>query len=127
MKGLDLILLDSMTPLGGAVVLINMLLGEIVFGGLGTGVISLIMTLLLAVFIGGLMVGRTPEFLGQHVGPRETKLIVLYTIAGPAAVLIPSAIAVVTRAGLAGLTTNDGAHGLTEILFAFASSFANNG
>jgi K+-transporting ATPase ATPase A chain len=120
-------MVDSMTPLGGAVVLINMLLGEIVFGGLGTGIISLVMTLLLAVFIGGLMVGRTPEFLGQHVGPRETKLIVLYTIAGPAAVLIPSAIAVVTYAGLAGLTTNGGAHGLTEILFAFASSFANNG
>jgi K+-transporting ATPase ATPase A chain len=120
-------MVDSMTPLGGAVVLVNMLLGEIAFGGLGTGVISLVMTLLLAVFIGGLMVGRTPEFLGQHVGPRETKLIVLYTIAGPAAVLIPAAIAVVTRAGLAGLTTNGGAHGLTEILFAFASSFANNG
>jgi K+-transporting ATPase ATPase A chain len=120
-------MVDSMTPLGGAVVLINMLLGEIAFGGLGTGVISLVMTLLLAVFIGGLMVGRTPEFLGQHLGPRETKLIVLYTIAGPAAVLIPTAIAVVTRAGLAGLTTNGGAHGLTEILFAFASSFANNG
>jgi K+-transporting ATPase ATPase A chain len=120
-------MVDSFTPLGGAVVLTNMLLGEIVFGGLGTGVISLLMILLLAVFLGGLMVGRTPELLGKHVGPRETKLIVLYTIAGPAAVLIPTAIAVVTRAGLAGLTTNDGAHGLTEILFAFASAFANNG
>jgi len=120
-------MVDSFTPLGGAVVLANMLLGEIAFGGLGTGLISLLMILLLAVFVGGLMVGRTPEFAGKHLGPRETKLIALYIIAGPVSVLIPTAVAVLTKAGLAGLTTNDGAHGLTEILFAFASSFANNG
>jgi K+-transporting ATPase ATPase A chain len=120
-------MVDSFSPIGGAVPLMNMLLGEIVFGGLGTGLVSILLGALLGVFVGGLMVGRSPEFLGKVIGPRETKMIMLYTIIGPFAVLVPTALAVVTRWGLAGLTTNDGAHGLTEILFAFASSFGNNG
>jgi K+-transporting ATPase ATPase A chain len=73
------------------------------------------------------MIGRTPEYLGKRVGPAEQKLIILYALAGPACVLTLTAVAVTCRAGLAGLTTNAGSHGLTEILYAYASSAANNG
>ncbi len=118
---------DSYTPLGGMVPLVNMLLGEIVFGGLGTGVYSIVLVALLGLFLTGLMVGRTPEYLGKKIGPRETQLIAIYTLLGSLAVLPLTALAVVSNAGLAGLTTNDGAHGLTEILYAYATSMANNG
>ena len=118
---------DSFQPLGVAVLLINMLLGEIVYGGLGTGLYSMILVALLALFIGGLMVGRSPEHLGRRLGPSEMKLIALYTLLGPVTVLMMTAAAVVTDAGRAGLTTNVGPHGFTEILFAYASTFANNG
>ena len=118
---------DSFTPLGGLVPLTNMLLGEIVFGGLGTGLVGMILVALLALFITGLMIGRTPAYLGKTLGPAETRLIVLYMIFAPLAVLVPTAVAVVTPAGLAGLTTNTGPHGFTEILYAFASTFATNG
>lgn len=73
------------------------------------------------------MIGRKPEYLGKEIGVREIKLITLYTLTAPVAVLIPAAITVTTDAGLAGLTTNDGAHGFTEIIYAYASAFANNG
>ena len=118
---------DSFTPIGGMVPLVNMLLGEVIFGGLGTGIYSIVMIALIAVFLSGLMIGRTPEYLGKRVSATEQKLIMLYTLAGPACVLALTAIAVTTRAGLAGLTTNGGAHGLTEILYAYTSSVANNG
>ena len=118
---------DSFQPLGVAVPLINMLLGEIVYGGLGTGLYSMIFVALVALFIGGLMVGRTPEHLGKQIGPPEMKIIAVYTLVGPVTVLALTALAVVTKAGCAGLTTNAGAHGFTEILFAYASAFANNG
>ena len=118
---------DSYTPLGGMVLLLNMLLGEVVFGGLGTGLYSMVMAALIAVFLAGLMIGRTPEYLGKKIGPAENKMIVLYAIVAPLRILPPTAVALVTRAGLAGLTTNGGPHGFTEILFAYASSFANNG
>jgi len=118
---------DSYTPLGGAVPLVNMLLGEIVYGGLGTGLYSIILIALLGLLLAGLMVGRTPEYLGKKMEPPEAKMLTLYVLAGPLAILPLTAIAVATRAGLAGLTTNTGAHGLTEIIFAFASSMANNG
>jgi K+-transporting ATPase ATPase A chain len=118
---------DSFTPLGGGVPLVNMLLGEVVFGGLGTGLVSLVMAALIAVFLAGLMIGRTPEYLGKKIGPEENKLIVLYAIVAPLAILPLTALAVSVGAGLAGLTTNDGPHGLTEIAFAYTSSFANNG
>jgi K+-transporting ATPase ATPase A chain len=118
---------DSYQPLGVLVPLVNMLLGEVIFGGLGTGLYSMIMIALVGVFLGGLMVGRTPEYLGKRVGARETKLIVLYTLLTPAVVLVLTGLAVATQAGTAGLTTNTGAHGFTEILFAYASSMANNG
>jgi K+-transporting ATPase ATPase A chain len=118
---------DSFTSLGGMVLLVNMMLGELVFGGLGTGLSSMVMAATIAVFLAGLMVGRTPEYLGKKIGPAENKMIMLYALAGPMFVLSLAAIAVSCKAGLAGLTSNTGPHGLTEILFAFTSCFANNG
>jgi potassium-transporting ATPase potassium-binding subunit len=118
---------DSFQPLGVAVPLVNMLLGEIVYGGLGAGLYSMIFVALVAIFVGGLMVGRTREHLGKQIGPPEMKIIAVYTLVGPVTVLALTALAVVTKAGRAGLTTNAGAHGFTEILFAYASAFANNG
>jgi K+-transporting ATPase ATPase A chain len=118
---------DSFQALSVTVPLVNMLLGEIVYGGLGTGLYSMIFVALMALFVGGLMVGRTPEHLGKQIGPAEMKIIAVYTLVGPVTVLALTALAVVTNAGLSGLTTNAGAHGFTEILFAYASAFANNG
>jgi K+-transporting ATPase ATPase A chain len=118
---------DSFTALGGMALLLNLLLGEIVFGGLGTGVSSLVMSALVVVFLAGLMVGRTPEYLGKRIGPTETKLVMFYALIMPATVTPLAAVAVSTRAGLAGLVVNHGPHGLTSILVAYASSFANNG
>jgi K+-transporting ATPase ATPase A chain len=118
---------DSYTSLGGMVLLVNLLLGELVFGGLGTGLYSMVMTAAIAVFLAGLMVGRTPEYLGKKIGPAENKMIMLFALAAPLFVLPLTAIAVSTRAGLSGLTTNTGSHGFTEILFAYSSCFANNG
>lgn len=127
---------DSLTPRGGIVLLVNMLLGEIVFGGLGTGIYSMIMIALLGLFLAGLMIGRTPEYVGKSIGPPEMKRILLYTLAAPAAVLLPTAVAVVTGnvtggagvgGGLNGLTTNDGPHGFSEVLVAYTSCLANNG
>ena len=118
---------DSYTSLGGMVLLVNMLLGEVVFGGLGTGLYSMVMAAAIAVFLAGLMVGRTPEYLGKKIGSAENKMIVLYALAAPLFVLPLTAIAVSTRLGLSGLTTNTGPHGFTAILFAYTSCLANNG
>ena len=118
---------DSFMPLGVSVPLANMLLGEIIFGGLGTGLYSLVMVALVGIFMAGLMVGRTPEYVGKKIGPREMKLVMLFNLATPLVVLGLTALAVMTGAGLAGLTTNDGPRGFTEILFAYASCMANNG
>jgi len=118
---------DSYSSLGGMVLLINMLLGELVFGGLGPGLYSMVMAAAIAVFLAGLMVGRTPEYLGKKIGPAENKMIMLYALAAPLVVLPLTAIAVSTRVGLSGLTVNTGPHGFTGILFAYTSCFANNG
>jgi potassium-transporting ATPase potassium-binding subunit len=118
---------DSYTPLGGAVPLVNMLLGEMIFGGLGTGIYSIIVIALLGLFVTGLMIGRTPEYLGKKIEPSEMKLLMIYTLMGPVGILALTALAVTTGPGLAGLTTNSGPHGFTEILYAYTSSFANNG
>ena len=118
---------DSYTSLGGMVLLINMLLGELIFGGLGTGLYSMVMAAAIAVFLAGLMVGRTPEYLGKKIGPCENKMIMLYALAAPLVILPLTAIAVSTRVGLSGLTVNTGPHGFTGILFAYTSCFANNG
>jgi K+-transporting ATPase ATPase A chain len=118
---------DSYTPLGGMVPLTNMLLGEIIFGGLGTGICSIIMVALIALFLAGLMIGRTPAYLGKRIRAPESKMLMLYILAGTISVLVFTALAVSTRAGLAGLVTNTGTHGFTEIFFAYASASANNG
>jgi potassium-transporting ATPase potassium-binding subunit len=118
---------DSYTALGGAVPLVNMLLGEIVFGGLGTGLYSIVMLALIGLILAGLMIGRMPEYLGKKLGPLETKFITLYALASPLAILPFTALAVATKTGRAGLVTNTGAHGFTEILYAYTSCFANNG
>ena len=118
---------DSFTSVGGAVILVNLLLGEVIFGGLGTGLFGMVMTAAIPVFLAGLMIGRTPEYLGKKIGPAENKMIMLYALAGPVTILTLTAIAVASAPGLAGLTTNTGPHGLTEVLFAYASCFGNNG
>jgi K+-transporting ATPase ATPase A chain len=118
---------DSLTPLGSAVPLSNMLLGEIVFGGLGTGLYSMVMIALIGLFMAGLIVGRTPEYLGKRLGPREMKLVMLFNLATPLAVLPLTAWAVASQSGVAGLSTNAGPHAFSEALFGYASCVANNG
>jgi K+-transporting ATPase ATPase A chain len=118
---------DSYTPVGGMVTIVNMLLGEVIFGGLGSGLYSLVLIALVGVFAAGLMIGRTPEYLGKQVTPGEMKLVALYAVIAPLTILPLAALAVVTDAGLAGLTTNKGPHGLSEILVAYTASMANNG
>src|SRR5208283_1732869 len=118
---------DSYQPVGVLVLLVNLLLGEVIFGGLGTGLYCIIMIALVAVFLGGLMIGRTPEYLGKKITAAETRLIVLYALLTPAVVLVLTALAIGTNAGRAGLVTNGGTRGFTEVLFAYASSMANNG
>jgi K+-transporting ATPase ATPase A chain len=117
---------DSFTPLGGLVPLFNLHLGEVAFGGVGTGLAGMIVMALLTVFIAGLMVGRTPEYLGKKIQSREMKLAMLYILIFPAVILLPTGFAVVAKAGLAGIA-NSGPHGFSEILYAFSSSAANNG
>ncbi|MHB1426155.1 MAG: potassium-transporting ATPase subunit KdpA [Gemmataceae bacterium] len=118
---------DSYQPLGVLVLLVNMLLGEVVFGGLGTGLTSLIFLALVGTFMGGLMVGRTPEYLGKTISAAEAKLIALYALLTPLVVLPLTSWALVADAGRAGVVTNGGSRGFTEILFAYASCLANNG
>lgn len=118
---------DSYTPLGNVAPMVNMLIGDISFGGLGSGLYGMIIILLLTLFFAGLMVGRTPEYLGKRLGPDETKRVMLYAITFPAVVLFLSALAAITGAGKAGPTVNSGAHAFTQIVFAYASSAANNG
>jgi potassium-transporting ATPase potassium-binding subunit len=118
---------DSYHPLAALTITVNMLLGEIIFGGLGTGLFSMIMMALVGIVVAGLMIGRTPEYLGKTIRAEETRLIALYTLLTPAVVLTLTAFAVIMSAGRAGLVTNTGPHGFTEIVFAYASSMANNG
>jgi K+-transporting ATPase ATPase A chain len=118
---------DSYQPLGVLVPLVCMLLGEVVFGGLGTGVYSIVMPALVGVFLGGLMIGRMPEFLGKKITSAETRWIALYALLSSMVVLVLTGIAVITNVGRAGLVTNSGPRGFIEILFAYASCMANNG
>ncbi len=117
---------DSFMPLGGLVPLANMQLGEIVFGGVGTGLYGMIVFVVLTVFIAGLMVGRTPEYLGKKIERREMQLAILAALVLPVLALIPSAVSVLLKAGTATLG-NNGAHGFSEILYMFASTTENNG
>jgi potassium-transporting ATPase potassium-binding subunit len=117
---------DSFVSAGGAVLMLNMMLGEVAPGGAGSGLYGLVMMTLLAVFIGGLMIGRTPEYLKQQLGARHMKLISLYILALPAAVLVGTAVAM-SLPGERASMLNAGPHGLSEVLYAFTSSAANNG
>ena len=117
---------DSFTPLGGLVPMINMQLGEVIFGGVGSGLYGMIVMAVLAVFIAGLMVGRTPEYLGKKIEAREMKLAMLYVLIFPAVILIPTAIGVVLPAGLSSMS-NPGPHGLSQVLYAYTEAGANNG
>ena len=117
---------DSMTPLGGFVPLLLIQLGEVAPGGVGTGVYSILMFAILGVFIAGLMIGRTPEYLGKKIEAFEMKMASVFILTTPFVVLIGTAVAVMTVAGKAGVA-NPGPHGFTEILYAFSSVANNNG
>jgi K+-transporting ATPase ATPase A chain len=117
---------DSFTPLGGMVPLANIQLGELIYGGVGSGLYGMIMMAVLTVFIAGLMVGRTPEYLGKKVQSREVRMVMLYVLIFPAVILLFSAASVLLPAGLKGLN-NAGPHGLSEVLYAFTSTTGNNG
>ncbi len=118
--------MSSMTPLSGGMAMLNIALGEVIFGGVGAGLYGMLIFAILAVFIAGLMVGRTPEFLGKKIGPKEMKLAMFAVLALEAGVLVLSAIAVSAPAGLAG-RLSAGPHGLSEILYAYTSGIGNNG
>jgi len=117
---------DSFTPLGGMIPLLNIELGEIIFGGVGSGLYGMIIFVVLSVFIAGLMVGRTPEYLGKKIEAYDVKMTMLYVLIFPLIILTLTAFSVVFPAGLAGIT-NPGPHGLTQILYAFSSAAGNNG
>jgi K+-transporting ATPase ATPase A chain len=117
---------DSFTPLGGMVPLVNMQLGELIFGGVGSGLYGMVIMVVLTVFIAGLMVGRTPEYLGKKIQSREVRVAMLYVLVFPAVILLSSGVSVVIQPGVAG-AGNGGPHGLSEILYAFTSATGNNG
>ncbi len=117
---------SSFTPLAGGVAMLNMLLGEIIFGGVGAGLYGMLIFVILTVFLAGLMVGRTPEYLGKKIEAREIQMAILAILLPSAAVLLMTAIAVVSDVGLSS-RANAGPHGFSEILYAFASASNNNG
>jgi K+-transporting ATPase ATPase A chain len=118
---------DSLTPLGGMVVLINIMMGEVVFGGVGSGLYGILIMVVLSVFIAGLMVGRTPEYLGKKIEAYDVKMSMLYVLIFPLIILsLTAAFVMSPTIGLSALT-NQGPHGLTEILYAFTSGAGNNG
>ena len=118
---------DSFTPLGGMVVLTNIMLGEVIFGGVGSGLYGILIFVVLAVFIAGLMVGRTPEYLGKKIEAYDVKMSMLYVLIFPLIILTLTAIFVLSpNIGLSALS-NHGPHGLSEILYAFTSGAGNNG
>jgi K+-transporting ATPase ATPase A chain len=117
---------DAFTPAGGAVPLVNIFLGEVIFGGVGSGLYGMFFYIVIAVFVAGLMVGRTPEWLGKKIEAREIKIAALGALFVPTMVLVMTAVAIVTKAGLASIF-NHGAHGFTETLYAYDSQSNNNG
>jgi potassium-transporting ATPase potassium-binding subunit len=117
---------DSFTPLGGLIPMLNIQLGEVIFGGVGAGLYGMLVFVVLAVFLAGLMVGRTPEYLGKKIEAYDVKASVLYVMVPVLSILGFAAWAVVSPWGLAGLN-NTGPHGLSEILYAYSSATGNNG
>jgi potassium-transporting ATPase potassium-binding subunit len=120
------VMIDSLSPLAGLVSIFNIQLGEVIFGGVGAGLYGMIVFIFLTVFIAGLMVGRTPEYLGKKIEAFEVKMSILAVLAPSFVILVLSAIACVIPAGTSSLN-NAGPHGLTEILYAFSSAAGNNG
>jgi K+-transporting ATPase ATPase A chain len=117
---------SSLSPLTGMVTLINIMLGEVIFGGVGAGIYGMVIFIILTVFIAGLMVGRTPEYLGKKIEAFEVKMAILAVLAPSFVILVFTAWASVSKAGLAGLG-NPGPHGFSEMLYAFTSAAGNNG
>ncbi|MEP7210709.1 MAG: potassium-transporting ATPase subunit KdpA, partial [Alphaproteobacteria bacterium] len=117
---------DSFTALGGMIPLVNILAGEVIIGGVGAGFYGMLLFAVLTIFLAGLMVGRTPSYLGKKIEVREVKLALLAILASPLAILLGSAIAAATKAGQAGVL-NPGPHGFSEILYSYASTAGNNG
>ena len=117
---------DAQTPAGGAVPLVNLFLGEVIFGGVGSGLYGMFFYIVIAVFVAGLMVGRTPEWLGKKIEAREIKVAALGALFVPTMVLTLTALSIVTKSGLASIY-NSGVHGFTETLYAYDSQSNNNG
>ena len=117
---------DSLSPLSGMITIINMLLGEVIFGGAGAGLYGMVIFIILTVFIAGLMVGRTPEYLGKKIGAFEVQMAIIANLSTSFAILVFTAWASVSSYGLSGLN-NDGPHGFSEILYAYTSAAGNNG
>ncbi|OGP94552.1 MAG: potassium-transporting ATPase subunit KdpA [Deltaproteobacteria bacterium RBG_16_54_18] len=117
---------DSLMPLSGLVLLFNMAIGEVIFGGVGVGLVGMIIYAILTMFLAGLMIGRTPEFIGKKLEPYEMIMSVIAILSSAIVMLVLASLAIATRAGLAGLN-NAGPHGLSEILYAYASTANNNG
>jgi K+-transporting ATPase ATPase A chain len=119
---------DSFSPLGGGMAIVNMSLGEVSPGGTGSGLYGMLVLAVIAVFVAGLMVGRTPEYLGKKIGGQQMKLAALYVLTTPIVALAGAAIALATVAGRAGIFNTDPApHGLSEVLYGFVSAANNNG
>jgi len=118
---------DSYTPLGGLVPLVNIMLGEIIFGGVGSGLYGMLIFVILSVFIAGLMVGRTPEYLGKKIEAYDVKMSMLYVLIFPLVILVLTAISVLAPGFGTSQLNNNGPHGLSEILYAFTSATGNNG
>ena len=117
---------DSYTPLGGAVPLVMIQLGEVIFGGVGSGLYGMLVFAIMAVFIAGLMIGRTPEYLGKKIEAHEMKMVSIAILVGPLLVLLGASAAVLTEAGRAGIQ-DPGPLGFTEVLYALSSAANNNG
>lgn len=117
---------DSFSALGGMVPLVNMMLGEIIFGGVGAGLYGMLLFVLITVFLAGLMIGRTPEYLGKKLEAREVRLLVATLLVMPVGVLVLTALGV-SLTGPAEAITNPGPHGLSQILYAYTSGTGNNG
>jgi len=117
---------DSLNPLSGMVALVNMMVGEVIFGGVGAGLYGMLLNVLIAVFLAGLMIGRTPEYLGKKLGAREVQLLVVTLLVMPVSVLVLGAIAA-SLPGPAAAVSNPGPHGFSQLLYAYTSAGANNG
>ena len=117
---------DSLNPISGMVALVNMMVGEVIFGGVGAGLYGMLLNVLIAVFLAGLMIGRTPEYLGKKLQAKEVQLLVVTLLVMPVGVLVLGAIAAVLPSAVASVS-NPGPHGFSQILYAFTSASANNG